>query len=122
VAGHDATTLKVSIASHLHVAEESQAARDDFYPYYSNYFRLHAPKMNYAREVPRDEYDRRAVSGGPLFVGSPQEIIDKLMVGHELFGHQRFLAHMDIGGQPFAMVAKAIELLGAKVLPAVKAI
>jgi hypothetical protein len=43
----------VSLASHLHVAEESQAARDDFYPYYSNYFRLHAPKVNYAREVPR---------------------------------------------------------------------
>jgi probable LLM family oxidoreductase len=122
VAGYDATTLKVSLASHLHVAEESQAARDDFYPYYSNYFRLHAPKVNYAREVPRDEYDRRAVPGGPLFVGSPQEIIDKLMVGRELFGHQRFLAHMDIGGQPFAMVAKAIELLGTKVLPAVRAI
>jgi hypothetical protein len=44
------------------------------------------------------------------------------MVGRELFHHQRFLAHVDIGGQPFAMVARVIELLGTKVLPAVRGV
>ena len=38
----------------------------------------------------------------------------------ELFGHQRYLAQVDIGGLPFAEVARTIELLGAKVAPAVR--
>ena len=37
----------------------------------------------------------------------------------ELFGHQRYLAQIDIGGLPFAKVARTIELLEAKVLPAI---
>ena len=37
-----------------------------------------------------------------------------------VFGHQRYLAQVDIGGQPYSMVAKTLELLGGKVLPAVR--
>jgi hypothetical protein len=32
------------------------------------------------------------------FVGSSQQIIVKLLYQHELFGHQRFLAQIDIMG------------------------
>jgi alkanesulfonate monooxygenase SsuD/methylene tetrahydromethanopterin reductase-like flavin-dependent oxidoreductase (luciferase family) len=53
-AGHDASRLKVALASHLHVADTSQQAADGFYPFYSNYFRLHAPKQIYAKEVSRE--------------------------------------------------------------------
>ena len=48
--GHDAGTLKVAIATHTHVAKDSQTALDEFYPYYSAYFREHAPRAN--GEVP----------------------------------------------------------------------
>jgi alkanesulfonate monooxygenase SsuD/methylene tetrahydromethanopterin reductase-like flavin-dependent oxidoreductase (luciferase family) len=119
-AGHDAARLKVALAGHMHIGDTSQGARDEFYPHYSAYFRDHAPKTNYAAEVPRAEFDRRAGPDGPLFVGSPQEIVDKLMRGRELFRHQRYLAQIDIGGLPFDRVARTIELLAAKVLPAVK--
>jgi alkanesulfonate monooxygenase SsuD/methylene tetrahydromethanopterin reductase-like flavin-dependent oxidoreductase (luciferase family) len=54
---------------------------------------------------------------GSLFVGSPQEIADKILYKHEPFGHQRFLAQIDIGGLPFTKVAQAIELLAGEVLP-----
>lgn len=57
---------------------------------------------------------------GSLFVGSPQELADKILYEHELFGHQRFLAQIDIGGLPFAKVAQAIELLAGQVLPMVQ--
>jgi alkanesulfonate monooxygenase SsuD/methylene tetrahydromethanopterin reductase-like flavin-dependent oxidoreductase (luciferase family) len=57
---------------------------------------------------------------GPIFVGSPQQIIDKLMYERELFAHDRFLAQIDIGGLPYAKVARAIELLATKVLPALR--
>lgn len=119
-AGHDASRLRVSLAGHMHIQENSQAARETYFPYYAAYFEHHAPKRTYARSVPRDEYDTRAGPEGPVFVGSPQEIIDKISWEHELFGHQRFLAQVDIGGQPYALVAKTIELLGEKVAPALR--
>lgn len=118
-AGFGPDRIRVSLAGHMHVGETSQGARDDFYPHYARYFLLHAPKQSYAREIPRDEYEKRAAAEGPLFVGSPQEIVDKILWERELFGHQRYLAQIDIGGLPFASVARTIELLEAKVLPAI---
>ena len=53
-------------------------------------------------------------------VGSPQEIIDKVMYERGLFGHDRFLAQLDIGGLPYAKVARSIELLATKVMPALR--
>jgi probable LLM family oxidoreductase len=119
-AGHDPARLQVALAGHMHIGKESQAARDEFYPYYSAYFLNHAPKRSYAREISREEYDTRAGASGPLFVGSPQEIVDKIAWERELFGHQRYLAQVDIGGLPYAKVAETIELLGDKVAPVLR--
>jgi alkanesulfonate monooxygenase SsuD/methylene tetrahydromethanopterin reductase-like flavin-dependent oxidoreductase (luciferase family) len=118
-AGHDPARLKVALAGHMHINQESRVARDEFYPYYNKYFRLRASKT-YAKNIPREEYEQRAAADGPLFVGSPQEIIDKLCWERELFKQDRYLAQIDIGGLPFAKVAKTIELLGEKVVPALK--
>ena len=119
-AGHDPGALRVAIAAHCHVAKDSQAARERFYPYYTGYFRHHAPKTSYAADVPRDEYDRRGGPKGPLFVGSPAEIVDKILYERELFGHDRFLAQIDLGGMPYGDVARVIDRLATDVLPAVR--
>jgi hypothetical protein len=43
------------------------------------------------------------------------------MAEREMFGGlDRFLAQLDLGGLPFAKVARAIELLATEVLPAVR--
>jgi probable LLM family oxidoreductase len=118
--GHDAGTRKVAIATHAYVAKDSQAALDEFYPHYDAYFRSHVPRANLAGAVPRDVYDKRVGPAGPIFVGSPQQIVDKLMYERELFGHDRFLAQVDIGGVPYAKVAQSIELLATHVLPVVR--
>lgn len=118
--GHDPRMLKVAIATHAHVAEDSQAALDEFYPHYSAYFRAHVPRPNFTGEVSREVYEARAAAQGPIFVGSPQQIVDKIMYERELFGHDRFLAQIDIGGLPYAKVARSIELLATRVLPAIR--
>lgn len=120
-AGHNAANLKISIASHLHVQENSQDAMKTFYPYYAGYFRNHTPKQPSAREISWADYEALASPQGALFVGSPQQIIDKIMYGRELFGHQRFLVQIDVGGLPFARVAQVIELLAAKIMPVIRA-
>ena len=45
---------------------------------------------------------------------------EKILAQHELFGHQRFLAHMGMGGLAHDKVLRAIELLGTEVAPRVR--
>ncbi len=119
-AGHDASSLKVGVSSHLHVQADSQTARDEFYPYYARYLGHNLPNRDRGWQVSRADFEALASPRGALFVGSPQEIIDKILYEYELFGHQRFMAQIDIGGLPFAKVATAIELLATRVLPEVR--
>jgi probable LLM family oxidoreductase len=119
-AGHRAENLKVAVATHLHVQKSSQDAMRTFYPYYAGYFRNHTPAHYGAREISRSDYEQLASPEGALFVGSPQQIVDKIMYEHRLFGHQRFIAQIDIGGLPYAKVAEVIELFATQVAPAVR--
>ncbi len=57
---------------------------------------------------------------GALLVGSPQQVIDKILYEHELFKHDRFLAQMSMGAMPHKLILRSIELLGTVVAPAVR--
>ena len=119
-AGHRAADLKVAVASHLHVQKNSQDAMRTFYPHYAGYFRNHTPDRYRAREISLSDYEQLASPEGALFVGSPQQIIDKILYEHRLFGHRRFIAQIDIGGLPYAKVADVIELLATEVVPVIR--
>ena len=119
-AGHDASDLRVSIATYMYIHENSQDALNEFYPHYADYFLTHTPSQYRAQQITRADYDSRASPHGAIFVGSPQQIIDKIMYERELFGHQRFLAQCDIGGLPFAKVARVIELFATKIAPVIR--
>lgn len=118
--GHDPAGIKVGISSHLHVQKDSQTALDEFYPHYARYIGHNLPNGDNGWKVSRQDYERLASPRGALFVGSPQQIIDKILYEYEMFRHDRFMAQIDIGGLPFEKVANAIELLGTEVLPAVR--
>ena len=53
-------------------------------------------------------------------VGGPEEVAEKILFQHELFGHQRFLAQMSVGDMPHDRILRAIELLGTEVAPVVR--
>ena len=53
-------------------------------------------------------------------VGSPQQIIEKILYQHELYNHQRFMAQIDFGGVPFNKIMKNIDLIGNEIIPTVK--
>ncbi len=118
--GYAADDLKVAISGHLHVQKDSQRARDEFFPHYTHYRRHNLPQRDRGWQISRPDYEQLASPRGSLFVGSPQEIAEKILYEHELFGHQRFLAQIDIGGMPFDKVAKVIEILAVDVLPIVQ--
>lgn len=68
----------------------------------------------------RGDFEVMAGSDTALFVGSPQQIIEKILRQHEIFGHKRFIAQIDIGGIPFEKVAAGIELLATEIAPVVR--
>jgi probable LLM family oxidoreductase len=118
-AGHDPATLKVSINSHGFVADTSQEAADVFYPPYAETM----TRIGRERGWPptnRAQFEAARSPRGALLVGDPQEVIDKILFEHEIFGHQRFLAQLTVGVMPHARVMRAIELLGTVVAPAVR--
>ena len=53
-------------------------------------------------------------------VGSVQEVLDKILYEHELFGFTRFMAQASIGNVPHNLTMKSIELFGTEVAPKVK--
>lgn len=119
-AGHAPADLRLAVSAHFHVQRDAQQAREQFFPYYQRYLRHNLPQRDRGWEVSRAAFEQLASPRGCLFVGSPQQIIDKILYEHELFGHQRFMAQLDIGGLPYAQVAQSIELLATEVAPVVR--
>ena len=69
----------------------------------------------------RADYDAAATLRGANFVGSPQQVVEKILFQHELFGHDRFLVQFAVGSLPHDRMLRSIELLGTEVAPAVRA-
>jgi alkanesulfonate monooxygenase SsuD/methylene tetrahydromethanopterin reductase-like flavin-dependent oxidoreductase (luciferase family) len=57
---------------------------------------------------------------GADFVGTPEQIVEKILFQHEIFGHQRMMLQLGIGTIEHKKVMRAIELLGTEVAPAVR--
>jgi alkanesulfonate monooxygenase SsuD/methylene tetrahydromethanopterin reductase-like flavin-dependent oxidoreductase (luciferase family) len=68
----------------------------------------------------REQFEASCGLRGANFVGSPQEVVDKILFQHERFGHERFLLQLTVGTLPHDKVMRAIELLGTAVAPAVR--
>ena len=67
-----------------------------------------------------EQFDAQRGPGGALLVGSPQEVIDKLLWEREIFGLQRFLLQLTVGSMSHAQMMRAIELFGTEVVPVVR--
>lgn len=116
-AGHVRPAL--SINSHGFIARTSQAAADAAFPA----FKTTMDQIGRERGWPpmtRMQFDASTRLHGANFVGSPQQVIDKILYQHEIFGHQRFLMQLSVGTLPHRSVLQAIELLGTEVAPAVR--
>ncbi|MCJ8008153.1 LLM class flavin-dependent oxidoreductase [Lederbergia wuyishanensis] len=112
--------LNVSVTGHGYIAETTQQAKDEFYPFYANYWTYVNRQRGMNFNMTREDFEEMTSPETALFVGSPQQIIEKILYQYELFGHRRFMAQMDIGGIPFKNVAKTIELLATEVAPVVR--
>lgn len=117
-AGHT-TALQLGINSHTFIADSSKKAGDIFYPSYAEVMTRIGRERGW-QPMNRQQYELMRSSEGSLLVGSPQEVIDKILYEHSLFKNTRFLAQMTVGPVPHKDVMRSIELFGTVVAPAVK--
>ena len=117
--GHDAGALPVGINSHAYIADTSQQAADEFFPSYAAMMTRIGRERGWS-PMTRAQYDAMRAPRGSLLVGSPQEVVEKILFEYEIFDNQRFLAQISVGPLPHAQVMRAIDLLGTEVAPAVR--
>jgi alkanesulfonate monooxygenase SsuD/methylene tetrahydromethanopterin reductase-like flavin-dependent oxidoreductase (luciferase family) len=110
---------KVSINSHGFIAETSKEAIDISFPA----VKLQMDRIGRERgwaPMTKEQYEFSATVRGANFVGSPEQIIDKILFQYEIFKHDRFLIQFSVGTLPHNKVLKSIELFGDKVAPVIK--
>ncbi|SMO46094.1 Atu2307/SP_0267 family LLM class monooxygenase [Gracilimonas mengyeensis] len=110
---------ELSINSHGFIADTSQEAADTAFPA----FKTVMDKLGEERGWPpmsRDQFDASITLRGANVVGSPQDIIDKIMFQHDIFGHDRFLLQMSVGSIPREKLLRSIELFATEVAPVIR--
>ena len=118
-AGHDSARLPVSINSHTYVAETSQQASDEYFPTYAAMMNRIGRERGWP-PMGRGQFEMGRSPRGALVVGSPEEVAEKILLQHEFFGHQRFMAQISVGALPHERVMRSIEMFGTEVAPAVR--
>ncbi|HUZ99209.1 MAG TPA: LLM class flavin-dependent oxidoreductase [Gaiellaceae bacterium] len=109
----------LSINSHGLVADTSQAAADEAYPA----LKMMMDRIGRERgwgPLERPTFDASRTLRGASFVGSPQEVIEKILFQHEIFKHRRFLVQFSVGTLPHTSIMRSIELFGTEVAPVIR--
>ena len=117
-AGHDPAP-PLSINSHGYIAETSQRALDDSFPYVAETMNRIGRERGWP-PLTREQYEASATLRGANFVGTPAQVVEKILFQHEIFGHERFLVQFSVGTMPHEKIMRSIELLGTEVVPAVR--
>jgi probable LLM family oxidoreductase len=117
--GHDMSKFRVGVHMHAFFGENSTQTANDYYPVYG----AQMNRVGSTRGWPpfqRHQYDAGRGKDGHLLIGDANEAVDKILKLNEMFGLNRFSAHMDVGGPSHASLMKSIEIYGTKIAPKVR--
>jgi probable LLM family oxidoreductase len=116
-AGHPRPAL--SINSHGYLADDADRAADEAFPAFAAMMNRIGRERGW-QPMQRQDFEAGRTVRGALFVGDPQQVVEKILFQHEIFGHDRFLLQISVGTLPHPQVLRAIELLGTEVAPRVR--
>jgi probable LLM family oxidoreductase len=119
-AGHDPADSKVAINTHAFVGETSDEADSQFAAAYLAMLNRIGRERGW-QPSGRREYEALRSPGGALAVGSAQQVAEKILAEHALFGHQRYIGQMSVGAVTHRDVLRSMELFGTEVAPLVRA-
>ena len=118
-AGHDTSKLQLCINQHMYIADSSEQAAEEFWPTYSTLMNRVGKERGWS-SMSREQFEYLRSPGGPLLVGSAQEVADKIIAEHKLFGNTRFLSQTIAGEIPHNKLLHSIKLFGSEVAPMVR--
>lgn len=112
--------VRVSVGSMGYIGEDAEKARRHWFQHW------HAAmdavgKLRGFSAPGWDQFEPQAKGHGALFVGSPEEIAERIVSFQRRMGHMRQFFQMDMGHLPQKDFLRSIELLGTKVKPLVDA-
>lgn len=120
-AGFAARQLKIGVHALGYVAETTQQAVDDFFPGYAKAFTEIGRERGWP-PVTRAQFNALLGPHGALMVGNPDEVSKKILKHSEaLGGISRISFQMDVAALPHAKLMHAIELIGNRVAPILRA-
>ncbi len=119
-AGHSPDQLKVGVHSLGYVAASTQEAADDFFPGYARAFTDIGKERGWPPAT-RAGFDAQRGPRGALLIGSPDEVVEKILRHSEaLGGISRITFQMNAASLPHVKLMRAIEMLGTHVAPALR--
>jgi probable LLM family oxidoreductase len=119
-AGHDPVQTRLAINTHAFLADSTAQADSAFASSYLQMMNRIGRERGWPPSGQR-EYEALRAPDGALAVGSPEQVAEKILYEHELFGHERYLAQMSVGAVAHRDVLRSIELFGTQVAPLVHA-
>jgi len=118
-AGHAPEVGRVAINTHGFVGATSSRADAAFAAPYRGMMNRIGRERGWPPSG-RREYDALRSPHGAVAAGSPEQVAEKLLYEHALFGHDRFLMQMSVGAVAHADVLRSIELFATQVAPVVR--
>ena len=118
-AGHPPSRLKLSVNSHGYLADTARQAVAESFPAAEVLMNRIGRERGWP-PLTRRQYEASRSLEGHLMVGDPEEVAQKILYQHDLFGHERVLLQLSVGTMPHDQVMRAIELFGTRVAPVVR--
>lgn len=118
-AGHAPADADIAVAVHGFVGEDKRAAKASYLEHEIRMFQTGSAEIGLPAQAPPG----RAADlerGKMVFAGDPDEVAERILQLHERLGHTGQILQMDVDGSPQISFLKSIELLGTKVLPAIR--
>src|SRR5258705_2309376 len=116
--GHGPERLKVGVHMLGYVGDSTQEAADTFYPGYAKAMTDIGKERGWP-PMTRASFDAQRGPTGALLVGSPSEVVERILRHSEaLGGISRISFMMNVASLPQATLMRAIEAIGAHVVPA----
>jgi probable LLM family oxidoreductase len=110
--------LPVGVHSPGHIADTDEQAAEELWPHH----KVMRDRIGAERGWPptsKEEYENE-ISGGSLYVGSPETVARKIAATVATLGVQRFDMKYSAGTLPHEAMMHSIELYGSRVIPMVR--
>ncbi len=119
-AGKDPAKAELSLNMHGFVGETTAKAKAVFGPAQTEVMNRIGRERGWPPQGAA-HFEAAAGPDGNLLIGDPERVAARIIELHQVFNNTRILIQMAIGTVPHAEQLKAIELLGTKVAPLVRA-